>query len=66
MKCPHCNEEISFDAPILRNVECFGETQLGKTICCGKAVNVELVKSFRFSKYIGNKEEDNWGNKFKQ
>jgi len=63
MECPNCKKEMKFIEPsIFLNVEVYGNTQLGKTECCGKLFNVERKISFNISEYKGTKKFDNWEN----
>lgn len=64
MKCPHCDKQIGFEPPVLRNVESYGNSQIAKTSCCGKGVTVYPQMTYIIEKYEGEKKEDNWGNKF--
>ena len=68
MKCPHCNKELDFIAPVERNCEAYGGNPKGVTTCCGNIV--QLQRNISFTPYIPYKHDDlkkdDWGNKPKK
>lgn len=65
MKCPHCEKSIDIDDIVYINVETYRpHSAISVTNCCNKPVVVYRRLSFEIVPYLGNKKEDDWGNKF--
>ena len=65
MKCKNCGKEIDFIPPVLLNVETYGGCQTAVSRCCGVAYKVRRVIKYDIEPYIGENEEDSWGNEIK-
>ena len=68
MKCPNCNKELVLQDVVYRNLEHYGTdgtTKLINSICCNTPFIVQKVVRFKAEVYMGNREEDDWGNKIK-
>jgi hypothetical protein len=46
MKCPHCNGELEFLAPVFQNCEIYEGNPKGVTTCCGNIVMLHRRVSF--------------------
>lgn len=64
MKCPHCNEELEFIAPVFQNCEIYGGNPKGVTTCCGNIVMIHRYIMFRTEIPYNHDElkKDDWGN----
>jgi len=63
MKCPHCNKELDFIAPVKMNCETYGNTPKGTTNCCGNIVALQrTIILTPFIPYNHNELiQDDWG-----
>ena len=64
MECPHCKNTLSIPDNHLTNMECYHNSILSKTECCGMAVRCQPIFTFKAYAYEGDRKEDDWGNKF--
>lgn len=64
MKCPHCQENLDFLAPVESNCEAYGGNPKGVTTCCGNIVQIRKVVTFIPSIPWNHDElkKDDWGN----
>lgn len=65
MKCPNCKKDIVIPTKAYLNLETYnvGGSVLVATNCCNFGVNIKKKISYEITPYIGNKIEDDWGNK---
>jgi hypothetical protein len=56
-------KELELPAPVLHNVKTYDRQALTVTLCCGKALRVYPVSSYRVEIYQGSEREDDWGRK---
>jgi hypothetical protein len=63
--CPWCGADFKPVAKmVFRNVETYGTPAVSIAKCCGKAVIVSRVVTYRLSP--SNQTPDDWGNQVKQ
>ena len=65
MICPHCGKELEIPENSERNMECYQNTVLTITKCCGKAVKAFPRFTYSAIIYDGDKKTDDWGREFK-
>lgn len=65
MDCPHCKQELELPSRAVHNVTSYGDPCVTITECCGHAVRMERVVSFRIAPYMGSNSRDDWGQRIK-
>ncbi len=60
-KCPHCGEELQIPNRAYFNCDQYGKSAVVATECCGGAIHMTPVRSYRFEPYAGRETEDDWG-----
>jgi len=60
-KCPHCEQDLIIPERSRRNVTFYHVSVIVVTECCNNPINLRPVMTFEYSRYTGNKVEDDWG-----
>ena len=63
--CPHCGDTLKIPARAYINCDSYGTSATVATECCGNAVRMVPVRSYRIEAYEGRETEDDWGVPFK-
>jgi hypothetical protein len=68
MNCSKCGKEIEIPNIVYRNLETYNVGGIALTVskCCNAAYLVKMIVKFGITDYIGDKKEDDWGNKIKK
>lgn len=62
-KCPQCHEELKVPNHALLNADAYGPNTVA-TLCCGRGVRVNPVRSYSFTAFEPDCGEDDWGVSF--
>lgn len=64
--CPHCKQELRIPGCAYFNCDQYGTSATVTTECCGHAVSIQPIRSYRIEAYEGRDTEDDWGVPFKK